>query len=458
MDYRMNRRKKGSPGHTPLSKHSKKGSTLQAPISSIGSDLKLVDWARDLLPEFLWIGALAQEVGVKKCHVYYNEFLDVFDEYWPSKKHVAWGLLSDFKILPEDIRKAFIDEHEEMIEELFYKPVGKHLSYYPDNPASWLLLPSFKTERLDPEEDLSKLRSLVVRLLPGIEEFAARVRLLPSVRQIKNGKIRIQKDMDIVDQLRRYPNECTEEEKSHVESFCRSMFNACSTDRPGFKAHEWSKFFWRHNYELVTCRIEKFPIRKHGSRTVSTNEKELLESILDHNKNIVKNFLSEFPSLLKCDLYDPSRDEVMFGLFSRLTRLYYSMLDDPTLWARDLSGIFLRCLADTAITFSYLAVAGREQDFQKFVQYGEGQAKLLMLHLQDNYPDQYSFEGHTAADISEDLGRFTPEIINVELGNWSGMDARKLAKKAGMERLYRLVYSPASSDVHGSWLSLKNQI
>jgi hypothetical protein len=130
------------------------------------------------------------------------------------------------------------------------------------------------------------------------------------------------------------------------------------------------------------------------------------------------------------------------------------MAEDPNLWSRDTSGIFLRCLADTAITFGYLAKRGTAQDFQRFREYGEGQEKLLLLHLEESYPDEASLEGRAAAAIGQDLGVLAPMLLQIELGSWSGKDTRTLAIEAGLERLYRLVFTPGSGDVHGTWASL----
>jgi len=47
-------------------------------------------------------------------------------------------------------------------------------------------------------------------------------------------------------------------------------------------------------------------------------------------------------------------------------------------------------------------------------------------------------------------------MVEIELGNWSKKDARRLAQEAGLEDLYRLVFTPASNDLHGSWVSLKS--
>ena len=449
----MSKKRKRRTGHTSLAKHSKKGSTLQTQLSETGI-MRSVDWPRDFLPEHLWIGALADELGVDHFHRAYDKFLDTLDNYWPDINHVALGLISDFQILPEENRQAFIDENEVLIEELFYCPIGRLLSYYPENPASWLLLPKFQSVRLDPEEDLSKLRSLLVQLIPGKDEFSARVRLMPFRRQMKHGKVHFRRDMDIVEVLPKYPHGCTDEEKFYVESTARSMVNMLLSDRPGFENQTWPKYFWRHNYDLAPCKAYEFKVS--GGKPMEQEDGEHLEAMLKHNTQFVKEYLDILPAKLKCDLYDPSRDEIFFGLFSRVTRLYYILLDDPSLWARDLAGIMLRCLAETAITFCYLAVAGKETDFKKFIQYGEGQAKLLMLHLQDNYPEDQSIEGFTAEDLSDELGGFTPEFLDIELGHWSKKDTRKLAQQAGMERLYRLVFSPTSNDVHGSWFSLKN--
>lgn len=130
------------------------------------------------------------------------------------------------------------------------------------------------------------------------------------------------------------------------------------------------------------------------------------------------------------------------------------MAEDPNLWARDTAGIMLRCLADTAITFGYLATRGTHDDFERFREYGEGQEKLLMLHLEESHPGEKTIEGRPASAIRHDLGVMAPALLQIELGNWSGKDTRTLAKEAGMERLYRLIFSPGSGDVHGTWTSL----
>ncbi len=80
-----------------------------------------------------------------------------------------------------------------------------------------------------------------------------------------------------------------------------------------------------------------------------------------------------------------------------------------------------------------------------------------MLHLQDTYPDGRSMEGLGSENLADQLGAgFSPELLDIELGNWTKKSVRELAFAAGLEKQYRLVYDPASADIHGTWMSLAN--
>ena len=208
------------------------------------------------------------------------------------------------------------------------------------------------------------------------------------------------------------------------------------------------------NTAVAVCKPTYFPIG--GSKPLTEEQAILVSDVLESNARQARQYLETLTKQVRYDLYESAKDEILSGLFARCLRLYVLMTEDAHLWARDTSGIMLRCLADTAITFAYLAKCGMEEDYAKFREYGEGQEKLLMLPLQDNYPEGTSLEGRSSEAISDELGSFAPEIMQIELGHWSKQDTRKLASKAGMERLYRLVYSPTSSDLHGSWMSLKH--
>jgi hypothetical protein len=273
-------------------------------------------------------------------------------------------------------------------------------------------------------------------------------------RLLKHKRVFFNKGLEFVDLLPKYPRDCNEEEKYHVQSAVRTILNNFYQSEDRYSARAWPKYFWRHNYDLVPCRPINLLIR--GSQPLTNEQVPTLGQVLVENAAKARRFLDSLASRTRCDIYDPDREEILFGLFARSVRLYCLTSEDPNLWARDMAGIMLRCLADTTITFCYLAKCGEEEEFRKFREYGEGQQKLLMLQLQDNHPDARSLEGQNAEAVSGEMGGFMAELTDIELGHWTKKNARELAYASGLEKLYRLVYTPTSGDLHGMWLSLKN--
>jgi hypothetical protein len=451
---RMRKKRKKSLGrHTGLAKHSKEGTRLVPPLAKL--PMRMLDFERDLLPEHLWIAALVDIYGIERSHRPFYDLMDALDTIWPEEG-TAFGLLTDFGRIPVEARAGFKYDNADLIRAAFHDPIGRQLAFYPDCPAYWLIDQDALSDggSLDPQTELTRLCNLVVKLLPAKDDFAGHVRVLPFARALKHGKVHFPHDFDLIDVMPRYPRSCSTEEMWRVQSLARTMVNMDYEHSDRYKSKDWPKYFWRHNYDLLPCRSVDLPIR--GSRPLATDDAPSVIAALESNATTTRRYLELLATRSRIDLYDPSRDEILLGLFARCVRLFVLMSEDVNLWARDTAGIMLRCLADTAITFCYLARSGTSEEFEQFRRYGEGQEKLLMLHLQDSYPDQQSLEGRTAEAVGNELGSFAPELIQIELGNWAKKDLRKLASKAGLERLYRLIYSPGSSDVHGSWLSLKH--
>ncbi len=136
----------------------------------------------------------------------------------------------------------------------------------------------------------------------------------------------------------RYPVGLTDDEKYHVESMARNVMNMTILQREVPDPRAWPRYFWRHNYDLVPCQPRER--RLVGSAPVSAADGEKLVNLLGQNARAVREYLDLLRNRLRPDLYDPRHDEVLFGLFARLTRLYVVMAD-PFLWARDMGGIML---------------------------------------------------------------------------------------------------------------------
>jgi hypothetical protein len=442
--------------YTPLSKYQKNGSILKSPWKD-KMPFQMWDWARDLLPEHLWIAAVIDRFGKEHAYKFCYKFMDAIDEAWPDADSVGLGLLTDFGTIPEPARKELWKRHEDLFIECFHEPIGRILTFYPENPAAWLVRNKLveRGGHVDPDVELGHLRHLVNELYPRRGEYATMVQALAFGRLLRHGKVQFGPKVEsFIPLLKKYPIGCTQEEKSKVESLTRSLVSGLYMRYQRYKSRDWPRYFWRHNLDLAICRPVIFSLE--GSKPMETQDALRLRDVLQRNAERARKYLEKLRVQVKCDLYDPERDEILFGLFGRLTRFYVLMMEDPNLWARDVAGILLRCLTDTAITFGYLIKCANTEEFTRFKKYGEGQEKLLLLHLQDSYPSDKSLEGRDTEEIGKELGWLTPELMDIELGHWTKKDTRKLAQAAGMEKYYRLVYTPTSSDLHGSWMSLKH--
>jgi len=446
------KKKRRSTTYTPLSHHRKTGSVLLPPLAGI--NVQPAVWDRDWVPEYLWVASLGGVVPVDHLFKPFYAFMDAVEEFWPTERPPL-GLLSDFQILAPR-RQEFLAKHGALVHELFLTPFGRILAFFPESPASWLVTENFLEEggRLDPSLELGVLRRLVVELFDGRGALATAVRMAVFGRVLKSGRLRFPRDMPVCDILPKYPDRCSDDERAMVETFARATMGAYLGAEGSYKDRSWPRYFWRHNFDLAPCKRRSIPLA--GSKPVSQDQLETLVRRLAVNAQSARSYLDQLAQQINYDLYEPERGEVLHGLFARCVRLYLLVLENPSLWARDTTGIFLRCLVDSAIAFCFLAQKGTEQDFVNFRNYGEAQKKLLMLHLQDTYPDATSIEGRQAADISQELGGFAAEMIQIDLGHWSKKDARHLAQAAGLEEYYRLVFSPTSADVHGTWASLKD--
>lgn len=446
------KRRRSRDKSTPLKRHQKKGKTLSTQLGAM-ERVRQVTWDKELLPEFLWIDALARAYNNKRIWwKVFTKFMDTIDEYIEGDILVT-GTISDFGKIPVAARSKILEEEYDLIVTEFAEPVGRALSLYPECPALWLVPERWRNEnRVDPDIELKKLSNAVHRLYPGKDDYCSLLRMFPFQRIVKKGRMRFPKE--IGDLLVKYPDGLSHSEKHIVESTARTSYNVLVQNPEGEEGtFDWPRHFWRQNYNLAVCTyIPEKDLSRDSEKSEGIDYvMEVIHPKCEENIRILRGYLVELILRVKVDLYDTEKDEVIFGLFARCVRLYNSFLENPLMLSQDLSGIILRCLADTMINLSYLLNKGEVSLFQKFIAYGEGKQKLLMLHLQDNYPELYGPCGEEAESLREQLGGFSAELLSINLGQWAGIDTRKMAEDCNLMDIYRLVYDPTSSAVHGTW-------
>ena len=446
------RKKKRRDRNTPIKQHRKKGKTLTTQLGAM-SNVQQMIWDKNMLPEFLWIDALARSYNDKPIWWRaFTNFMDAVDAQIDDDLLVT-GTISDFGKIPDEAREVILKEQYDLVVANFAEPVGRTLSLYPECPARWLIPRDWRDQnRVDPDVELKKLSDALGRLYPAKDDYCSLLRMFPFQRIVKKGKIRVPSEM--VDMLAKYPDGLDEGDRFLVESLARQSLNMV-LHNPEDKNDDfqWAKHFWRQNHNLSVCMYA--PDKSLSFMGDRSKDVDYVTQVIypkcEENIEILRKYLVELILKVKVDLYDTERHEVVFGLLSRCNELYKALLGNPLMLSLDLSGIILRCLADTTITLSYLLSKDELSLFQKFVEYGEGKQKLLMLHLQDNYPGLYGPAGEDEESLREQLGDFNAELLSIELGHWAGVDTRRMAQDCDLMDIYRLVYDPASSAVHGTW-------
>ena len=447
------RKKKKRNVITPFSKHKKVGSKRIAPIKQLPT--KEFNWARDLLPEYLWINSLSDR-GKSESSIIFNEFLDMLDNYLDDDTCLS-GIISDFSKISNEKKELVLHENYNLVCSHFLNPIGRLLSLFPQTPANWLVSEKWlNSVEVDKHYELEKLENSLLKLYPGNDEHCGFIRTLPMKRLLIHNIDGLPPELKQI--LTDYPFNRSDKDKALIESISRMRVNIYVDHDTDISKNSfnWSQHFWRRNYELSGCRFtqnNEALVSSEVDKTLKFNE---VCKMAQQDVERISLYLDAVMSELKIDIYEPSKDEVILGLFSRISRLCTVLLGNPELWAADMAGILLRCLVDSCICLSYLLIMNDDKLYDDFIQYGKGKEKLLLLNLQDNYPEGGTLHGEQIESLTSELGSgIMPEMVDIDFGKWSGKNIRQMAEKSGLLKEYSLIFDPLSGDIHGNWVSLK---
>jgi hypothetical protein len=230
------------------------------PMTTLPGELKLVDWNRELLPEFLWIESLVRMYGKLQANHYYTMLLDALDEYEQlDDSEILTGTVSSFNNFSLKTKRAFVNEHTYEIRKCVDIPFGEFLQLYPKSPMRWL------TKYIEPKEIYHQSRSEIVtevsksvtKLYGAKDEYTGFIRALPLNRYFKHNKISIPPIEDLVSALTIYP-QGTREQQYRVESFARNFINmnVMMKESESNIPYPWSRYFWDKNSKLARCKDE----------------------------------------------------------------------------------------------------------------------------------------------------------------------------------------------------------
>ena len=453
---RKGKRKRGHRQSSGLEDHRRHQKKLHPPLAQVPVPMKPVHWERDVLPEFLLIDAAAEQRTWDRAPAVLHGALDILDQFVSSDSNdTLLGTISSMALVVEDhraeAREALVNSG--LDRDLLPQGLRHGLALYPECPAAWLLADWQQLHTVDWEEGVRYLKGAVRRLWASKSVHSTRCRMLPLARMMKHHKLVFPAGMQAIELLPRYPRGLTADEQGSVESTARALFMA-AVYGGNQRVEDWPVHFWRHSYRVSLC--EDLGDDTSGTG-VGESELRATATAIEDAAQRLSSVINRAARQASLDIYDLDRDEVLFGLLSRQYRLFRALAMDPTLWTMDLAGMFHRAMMDALITFRWLAKQNDLSQFTKFKKFSLGKQKLLKLHIQElvdgGREDLAEFEEYLSATINEEGWE---ELLSIDLGgNFAGKDMRTMAHEVGMRELYNLVFSPASAELHGEWVSLK---
>lgn len=153
------------------------------------------------------------------------------------------------------------------------------------------------------------------------------------------------------------------------------------------------------------------------------------------------------------DLSQSELHEVVGALLARQVTLARQIAECPPIWNGHIAPLILRAMADVHISLAWVLKEPLDRS-RKYVLYGLGQAKLQLEHRKTQIGDrELTPEEKMLIEASEawiNSQRFT-FLTEVNVGSWSGISTRQMAKEADCIDFYNYVYTPFSACTHSMW-------
>lgn len=192
-----------------------------------------------------------------------------------------------------------------------------------------------------------------------------------------------------------------------------------------------------------------------NAETESDNEK-LLSIFVNGYIDIVKAGFEDRWKQIKPEIYDKHIHECIGALLSRQATLTIEMAKAPSTWNGHVAPLFLRCMVEAYITLAWILAEPKSRSKQ-YIEYGLGQEKLYIEFMKEALnedPDAYDSDAiREMIEVRKSWlnGQLAEWATEVNVGSWSGMTAREMAKEIGRESIYKHAYVPFSGAAHNMW-------
>jgi hypothetical protein len=420
-----------------LSNHKKVRKTLVPPMRQYLGDQGMVSWNDRILPELIWLAMLIEKSGVKRG-VELGSTIAKSANTILSQEYFAF--VSSFSLLDTVGKQKLLHllEGQKCLDEIrqSLKPL---LQLYLECPLKFI----------DDNTEQSIATANVIALKETIAKYYNRraqpaMIIQASVLYFAGicGKLHYSSDVKVPN-LQAIIADFDSDVSKHACASVRASVNAFIGQLREKTSEDWPCYFWARGIEIDPVALVAQESNKSDSK-LPERIRRFIE-LADYG-------LDERWGKLPKDIYRNYQCEVIGALLARQVTLAKRMARNPNFCDVHVAPILLRVMIDNHITLAWI-LKDPEKRSKQFVLYGLGQQKLFLEHLKVKDKEESNPGLKNVIDAMErwiDTQQYS-FLTNVNLGSWSGLDARKMAEEADCLDLYRYAYIPFSSGVHNMW-------
>lgn len=419
-----------------ISDHKKKKGALVTPLNAASGDkLVLSSWAKERMPEYLWLGLIllhyGRTTGLEKAGNILFEISKKFDS-------LSQPRMSKFFNLAEDEQKSLYEIICGHVEKEVLAPLTV---LYPNR-----LYPTFNEyffiSHLLVEERISIISEAVKLFSPHQSDEATDLRFLALSLMIFGGKLHVMQGMEsVITTLKEYPHTDHENEKMRMyRPTIRSTEGAMNFDENNI---DFSSRFWKDFGMMTPCN----PIRIEFPEN-TTNYEEFTD---DCRKVTEYVFYSNKEKSLTEDKFD-----VIIGSVNYALKIFTEICEN-SLGNSILGRHGIRTIIEVYIMLKYLLKREMTQPkiWEEYKLYGVSKYKLILLKARES--NSIDMTSHFSLPIAEALVNEIrwEEFIDVDLNYFDKQGIRDKSIDVGEKELYDLFYDYDSNFSHGLWGAIR---
>ena len=409
--------------------HRRQGRVVTPLNDSFGDQLKLSSWAKERMPEYLWLGLIlmeyGREEGFEKAGAILNNISTQVVNLLEPKLSQIFGLSYNDQ---ESVYQIILGQVESDV--LSPLTVLYRAREYPQFNEV------FNIPEINFEARLKQLTNAIEIYSPHQSHEATDLRFLTLGLHIFGDRIHISKDApNALEALSSYPHTSHDDERMKMY---RPTIRAMEGSFRENKDSEFASEFWKRIGMITRCN----PIQ------IMHEENQLNhQSFIEQYRKVLEYITNSHKTESLLD----DRFDVIIGSITYALRLFSEISDNNT--GNGILGRYgIRTIIEILIILKYLLKRENEHPaiWEEYKLYGISKYKLVLLKARENELEETSHFVPPLVDMLVNEIKWE-EFIDVDLKYFDRQGIREKSIEVGEKYLFDLFYDYDSSFAHGLW-------